>query len=167
MKALTGVLLLCSPAAFAQDFGDLDLRAEVRGCHETAKDFEGKSMCIGEASTRCMDETDGGYSTLGMSTCTHAETEAWDVILNEEYGKTMAVFRELDTEEAEYFPNFASREETMLVAQRAWLTCRAAECGNEYALFGSGSMRHIVGAACLLDFTAERTIEIWAKREMY
>lgn len=167
MKWTFLALSLCATPAVAQEFDKPAMLADLRACYGVVDTYEGKTACRNGISTLCMEETDGGHSTLGMSMCTNAETEAWDVLLNEEYKTTMAAFRDLDAENAVYFPNLDTREETMLTAQRAWIVYRDAECHNEYALWGSGSMRSLIGAACLLDFTAERTIEIWAKREMY
>lgn len=116
--------------------------------------------CIGGMSTACMDSQDGGYSTLGMTSCTNAEAEVWDKYLNLEYQETMTALKAMDADEAEYFPEFAKRAENLRDAQRAWISFRDAECGLAYAMWGSGSMRNIAWANCALDMTAKRTIEL-------
>ena len=70
----------------------------------------------------------------------------------------MAGLRADDTQEAEFFPEFANRADSLLAAQRAWIVLRDADCGLEYAMWGSGSMRQIAGAGCRMQRTAERTI---------
>ena len=140
---------------------------ELRSCYEAAEDFTSKNECVGMVSAKCQDVEEGGYSTLGMSSCNNDEYQAWDVLLNEEYKKTISAFEEWDKDEAEYFPEYARRVETLRAAQRAWIAFRDAQCELDYAIWGSGSMRHIMGTACYLDMAAERTIELWAMRTSY
>jgi uncharacterized protein YecT (DUF1311 family) len=64
----------------------------------------------------------------------------------------------MDADDAELFPEFANRADSLRDAQRAWIPLRDAQCALEYAMWGSGSMRQIAGAACLLDLTAKRVI---------
>ncbi len=140
---------------------------ELRACYESAEDYAGKTDCIGSVSAKCQEVEEGGYSTFGMSSCNNDEYLAWDVLLNEEYQATKAAFEAWDKDEAEFFPEYARRVETLRDAQRAWITFRDAECELEYAIWGSGSMRHIMGTACNVDMTAERTIELWSMRVNY
>ena len=70
-----------------------------------------------------------------------------------------------DADDMANFPEFANRADSLRAAQRAWIAFRDAECGLEYALWGSGSMRNIAGTDCLMHMAAERTIELRAKRE--
>lgn len=161
------VLCLIATPVVSQEYDPDKALDYLRACYDSTDTYGGKTACIGTVATRCQEETDGGYSTLGMATCNNDESTAWDVLLNEEYKETMPAFEGLDTEEAEYFPNLDTRVDTLRAAQRAWITYRDAECLNEYALWGAGSMRHISYTNCQMEETAERTIEIWAKREAY
>ncbi len=136
----------------------------LRQCYATAENQDQRSQCIGELSSPCMATENGGETTIGMSECLYSEYELWDVFLNQEYRKTMAWAKQMDADDAEYFPEFANRAKTLLAAQRAWITFRDAECAFEYAIFGSGTMRSIVGAGCIMQQTAERTIELLEKR---
>lgn len=166
---IAALALLATPATGQQEaselaaaFGDV-----LRGCYRAAPDVEARQACIGQMAETCMNGTDGGWSTLGMTFCTLAEAEVWDEYLNAEYRQTRAWAEAADAEEAEFFPGYAQRAEFLLEAQRAWITFRDAECGLEYALWGSGSMRNIAGASCKLDMTAARTIELRSHREMF
>ncbi|MGI9390256.1 MAG: lysozyme inhibitor LprI family protein [Boseongicola sp.] len=136
-------------------------------CFEEADGAEAKSQCIGAMAQLCMDEQDGGHTTIGMSSCLAAEGLVWDRFLNAEYKATMAWLKAADEDEAESFPEFAERAENLRAAQRAWIAFRDAECALEYAQWGSGSMRTIAGADCLMQMTAERSIELLQKREMF
>lgn len=134
--------------------------AGLPACLDAAPDTPGAEACIGRFAETCMNDEDGGFSTLGMSMCTQAETEAWDALLNREYQRAMADAKLLDAEDMHYFPGFAVRAEKLRDAQRAWITFRDAECELEYATGGSGSIRHIFGTSCFLQMTAERTIDL-------
>lgn len=127
-------------------------------CLGAAADASDASTCIGQAASRCMDNEQGGHSTVGMMFCLLAEKEAWDRLLNTQYAATMEGLRREDTQEAEVFPEFANRADSLRDAQRAWIPLRDADCALEYAMWGSGSMRQIAGADCLLQRTADRTI---------
>ena len=132
-------------------------------CYEAAAGTEAKAQCIGAMAQVCMDDQDGGHTTLGMSSCLGAEGEVWDRFLNAEYKATMAWSAASD----EDFPEFAKRAEYLRAAQRAWIAFRDAECALEYAQWGSGSMRSIAGADCQMQMTAERTIDLLEMREMF
>ena len=136
-------------------------------CYEETSGAEAKSQCIGAMSQVCMDDQDGGHTTLGMSSCLSAEGQVWDRFLNAEYKATMAWSAAADEDEAEYFPEFAKRVEHLRSAQRAWIAFRDAECALEYAQWGSGSMRTIAGTDCLMRMTAERTIKLLQMRELF
>jgi len=135
-------------------------------CYAQADDTDGKTECIGMVSQTCIEQEDGGGSTLGISMCQNAEAEAWDVLLNDEFRQTMDWAKAADIEEAVYFPEFANLANSLRSAQRAWITYRDAECELDYSIWGSGSMRHIAGTACIMQLTAERTIELRDKREI-
>ncbi|MGI9395020.1 MAG: lysozyme inhibitor LprI family protein [Boseongicola sp.] len=136
-------------------------------CLDEADGAEAKAQCIGAMSQVCMDEQDGGHTTLGMSSCLAAEGLVWDQFLNAEYKVTMDWSKAADEDEAESFPDYANRAKNLRAAQRAWIAFRDAECALEYAQWGSGSMRTIAAADCLMQMTAERSIELLQMREMF
>ncbi len=141
--------------------------AVLEQCYGEASDGAARQACIGVMADACISREPGGESTLGTSQCLYAESRVWDGLLNAEYRRTMAWAREMDRDEAEYFPEYANRADRLRAAQRAWIAFRDAECDLEFAIWGSGSMRHIAGANCILRQTAERTIELRAKRETF
>jgi len=135
-------------------------------CYAQAADAAALKDCIGAMSGNCMAREEQGETTYGMATCTSSETEVWDGFLNDEYRQTMAYMKAQDKDEAEIFPEFANRAEALKKAQRAWLVYRDATCDLEYALGGSGSIRHLYGTGCFMRMTAERTIELKLMREV-
>ena len=146
--------------AFATEHEVSEYGAILDACYAAAGADGSHADCIGKMAEACMEREEGGYSTLGMTSCTNAEAQVWDKYLNLEYRETMAHLKAMDTEEAVYFQEFAKRVESLRGAQRAWIAFRDAECGLEYAMWGSGSMRNIAWASCALDMTAKRPIEL-------
>lgn len=162
------MVVLCLGAGFAQAqdeevaaFGPL-----LEQCYEAASGAEAKAQCLGAVSKPCMAQP-GGETTLGITMCASAEAQVWDKFLNAEYKALMAFSKAMDVDEAAYFPEYAKREENLRAAQRAWIAYRDAECGLAYALWGSGSMRNIAGSDCIMQMTAERTIELIDMREQF
>ena len=164
--ASAGICLSPSPVS-ATEHEVKEYGGFLEQCYEEADGAEAKAQCIGAMSQVCMDDQDGGHTTLGMSSCLYAEGQVWDRFLNSEYKATMARSTAADEDEAEYFPEFAKRTEHLRAAQRAWIAFRDAECALEYAQWGAGSMRTIAGADCLMQMTAERTIELLQMREAF
>lgn len=155
MKALAVLVALAAPSlAQAQDLSAY--MTGVPACLEA----ETPSVCIGDGAEACMDTEKDGQSTVGMMFCLQAEAQAWDVALNDEYARALAFAEGADAEERPHFPEFAVRFDQVKAAQRAWIAFRDANCDMAYGIWGSGSMRMIEGASCLLQMTARRTVEL-------
>ena len=119
-----------------------------------------KLASVGRTAEACMSREEGGDTTLGSVRCLSAETEIWDDKLNEEYKVTRAFYAGMDTSDG------GQRVDALLKAQRAWIAFRDAECAMEYSAWGTGSIRSIAGADCLLSLTAERTVRLIDLREL-
>ena len=150
--------------ALAQDLPDYAPR--LHACYDAATDREARLACADAVAEPCMAEP-GDETTIGMSMCLQAETEGWDVLLNREYRATMDHMAAMDEDEREYFPEYATRVDSLRAAQRAWIAFRDAECALAYAEWGSGSHRHIAGTACFAEMTMERTIALRDMRERF
>jgi uncharacterized protein YecT (DUF1311 family) len=127
-------------------------------CFDGAEDSNAAVACVGQGSGLCMASETDGQTTVGMMFCTLAEYEAWDRLLNRDYGPIMDGLQAMDDQDVEFFPEFANRADSLRDAQRAWIPLRDTQCALEYAMWGAGSMRQIAGASCLLDLTAKRVI---------
>jgi uncharacterized protein YecT (DUF1311 family) len=136
----------------------------IESCFYDAADRDAASACIGTGADICMTTEDGGQSTVGMMSCMLAERDAWDKLLNAEYRSALAFATAMDDDERAHFPEFAVRKEQVRDAQRAWIGFRDANCAMSYGLWGSGSMRQIAGADCLLQMTATRTLDLHVYR---
>ncbi len=169
IQVLSGLcaLVFSAFAASATEHEVASYGGILDACFIAAGNGEALEACRGKMSDACMEHEDGGYSTLGMSSCISAETLVWDRYLNAEYGKTMRWAKAADADDAVHFPEFARRTDTLRAAQRAWIAYRDAECGLAYALWGAGSMRTIVASGCMLDMTARRTIDLHDMREPF
>ncbi|MEM6385709.1 MAG: lysozyme inhibitor LprI family protein [Pseudomonadota bacterium] len=150
--------VLIPSVAFATDDELAKYQNILKTCYEKAGAGEDIAHCKGQMAEACKNGEEGGWSTLGMVTCTMAETRAWDHYLNVEYRSALEGLRDMDKDEAVHFPEFANRADSLRDAQRAWISFRDAECGLAYALWGSGSMRNIAASACQLDMTAARIL---------
>ena len=168
-RILIGLATLTAGGVAAEDraLGEEEILAHLRACYEAGETPDDRRACMFQTSDMCQSAEEGGGSTLGITTCNHAETTAWDVLLNEEYKATMAWAKDFDAGDQQYFPEFANREDSLRAAQRAWIAFRDAECGLRYAIWGAGSMRHIAGTACMLKETAERTVELRMMRDVF
>ena len=133
---------------------------EIRAClADAAAPTDCIGLTVGDGTAR-----PGGETTAGMVACIGAETDAWDTILNEEYQATMQALRGRDSTGDVAAPDM-TRERTLREAQRAWIAFRDAECRAQYALWGTGTLRQVVGANCVMSETAERAIELRQMRE--
>jgi uncharacterized protein YecT (DUF1311 family) len=140
------VLLLASALpAGAQDAAQA--LPAVRACLES----DAPQACAGDFARTCMQASPQGETTVGMSVCALTEAEAWDQVLNETYA---ALLKTAPPESAAM----------LRAAQRAWVAFRDADCAQEVAIWGEGSMRQIAGAECTLARTAQRVTELRDKR---
>jgi uncharacterized protein YecT (DUF1311 family) len=162
IRALTLSILfapLCAHAEPQPAVADLMPYMDVATtCFDGAGDSAAAGACVGQGTATCMASETDGETTVGMMFCTLAEYEAWDRLLNRDYGPMMDGMKAMDADDAELFPEFANRADSLRDAQRAWIPLRDTQCALEYAMWGSGSMRQIAGASCLLDLTAKRVI---------
>jgi uncharacterized protein YecT (DUF1311 family) len=146
VAALVATAMLASPALA----GDAEtiaacLKAEHKANHDG-------HACIGRVSDPCLQRP-GGETTVGMVQCADRETKIWDDLLNGEYQRLLGV---LDGKAAA----------SVRTAQRAWITLRDADCQVPYDLFEGGTMAQPIAANCVLNHTAQRTLQLRDWRQM-
>ncbi|MBU2958737.1 lysozyme inhibitor LprI family protein [Paracoccus sp. 1_MG-2023] len=144
MRPFILILALTAPPAFAQT--PADMAPEVRACHDAAGFGDVAPDCIGNAADACQAAHSQPDTTLAISECLMAETEAWDTLLNREY----RALRDARPDQADL----------LLDAQRAWIALRDADCTMAYDRYGGGSMRTVAAADCQLRHTAIRTLQL-------
>lgn len=99
--------------------------------------------CIGQFSAACLRHAEN-QTTAGMERCYLDEFRAWDALLNRHYKDR---------------PKGAANNELQQV-QRAWLVYREKKCAYFQLHYAGGSMARWLGAQCMMDTTARRTIEL-------
>ncbi|MEM7491553.1 MAG: lysozyme inhibitor LprI family protein [Pseudomonadota bacterium] len=151
------LLLLATPAA-AQDVAFSP--TATTACLVT--DAPPRS-CIGMSAELCMEDTDGGMTTVGMSACTWAEAEYWDDRLNAAYTALLAAHQASDAENTRLGLTVPSLAETLRDMQRAWIPHRDATCAYERAWWAGGTGQGPAGAACMLQLTGEQALELEAR----
>ena len=164
MTRFLALLALIATPALAEEPYD-SFSTGIADCVAATEGVEAGRACIGTGAAACFDGAPDGQTTTGMMYCGLAERDAWDRLLNEEYGLARDAARGADEAERADFPEFAHRVEQLRDAQRAWIAYRDANCAMEYGLWGAGSMRQIAGADCQMRMTAERMLELRSYRQ--
>lgn len=113
--------------------------------------------CIGAAAQLCMESSEIGHTTLGMTMCTEQELAWWDAELNRFYQEARAVERAEDAEMAGA-TGYQSQAEALREMQRAWITFRDAKCDYERAQWGGGTGGGPAWLSCLMYETAEQAL---------
>ena len=161
MRFLFLALCLAAGPAAAQDLV-YDF-AHSRDCIAATDDWYEKVQCIGTSANRCMEETPGGYSTVGQGACVWAEYEDWDAELNALYGPLRD--RLANDDAVNDMP--VSTADALRDAQRAWIPWRDAACAFERAKWGGGTGGGPASAACLMQMTAERALALRVELEFH
>lgn len=160
MRLFLAALLLATPAT-AQAPDGAPWQQSFDECVHGMDSAPDMAACKGQVARLCMDETEGGHTTFGMTGCQAMEKNLWDDLLNADWRGHRQMATEDDASEREFFGDqYSDRLENLIKAQRAWIAFRDAECALVWANWGSGSMRYTAASACELDMTADRVITL-------
>jgi len=144
-----------SAPAQAQDLV-FDFRHTL-ACLEVSED---KSDCIGRAAAICMEQTQGGGSTIGMGACLDAELQQWDRRLNAVYRPLRDWARVADSENSEGGFGAPSIADALVNMQRAWITFRDESCSFNRSLWMGGTGGGPATLDCMMVMTAEQTLRL-------
>lgn len=122
----------------------------IRTCAAGTPYAVAQPTCAGDAANICQSLPDGS-TTNGIVACLQAETDVWDAMLNEEYGKARIAFDSIGGEDL---------TTSLRDAQRAWIAFRDADCTMRYHQWIGGTIRSVVSASCHLQMTASRAIAL-------
>lgn len=151
---------LTSPSA-AQDVEKEMFEGLFDACLSDAHSAADLENCKGQVAELCMEEVEGGQSTLGMSACHLVEAQLWQDVLANDWGGHLAWAEAADERERDFSgEQFANHRTQLVASQDAWVAFRDADCGLAVAIFGSGSVRHVIGTACRAERTADRVIAL-------
>jgi uncharacterized protein YecT (DUF1311 family) len=117
---------------------------------------EGTSACIGLSADQCMEESPGGYSTVGMNDCLEQERAWWDAELSDIYAIALSTARDTDAQSED--PDQPSWEEALREMQRAWITYRDATCNYEVLSWYGGTGASAAWLGCQMHLTGEQTL---------
>lgn len=119
--------------------------------------------CAGASATACMEDTPGGYTTVGMGGCLELEWLYWDARLNTAYSTLRADLIQLDREMREYGSMAPSQADALRAMQRAWIPFRDARCDYERSQWGGGTGGGPATVSCLLETTARQALYLEAQ----
>lgn len=152
MKSRSLALILAAASAAPAAAQDLIFSPNAtESCLASGADFR---SCIGRSAEACMNDTPGGWSTVGMGGCYDRERQWWDARLNTSYGFAMEHARKADADNGGFGP---SQAEALRDMQRAWITFRDRRCDYERSQWGGGTGGGPAALACLMTETAEQT----------
>jgi len=132
--------------------------AATDSCLAAAGEEGDGRACIGLSARRCMEESEGGDTTVGMGVCLGRELEEWDRRLNAHYRALMARERREDEEMRRIGASAPQKAPALRAMQRAWIDYRDARCAYIAAQWGGGTGAGPAGAECLMRMTAEQAL---------
>ena len=100
-------------------------------------------------------------STLEINECAQREYKARDRDLNETY---KSLIGSLKPEDAGDTTDYAAVKAQLVLAQKAWVAFRDADCGALRKYYEQGTIRTAMHLGCLIEHTAQRTKELGAWR---
>lgn len=116
-------------------------------------------ICIGGASTKCMD-LPGGDSTAGMVSCLSTEAAQWDGLMNGWYGKALKQAEAADADLKSLGSAAEPAAPLLKTSQRNWITFRDASCAFQGARFQGGTGGGPAAAACLMELTGTQALRL-------
>jgi len=157
LAAATAAVLAASAGGVpAQDLLYSD--EHTASCLEAGEYPDARKACIGVSANACMEDSPGGFTTVGMAGCLSLELDYWDRRLNASYRDLMRRERRDDAEMAG--TGAPSRAQALRAMQRAWIPFRDASCAYARAQWGGGTGGGPAELGCLLQMTAEQTLAL-------
>ncbi|RIV84785.1 DUF1311 domain-containing protein [Aurantiacibacter xanthus] len=95
-----------------------------------------------------------------MTMCAARDYEEADAALNAQWSQTADVMRARDRDLDRVYDDRPGYFETLLAAQRAWLTYRDKHCASAGYRYRGGSMEPMIVSGCKTRLTEQRTREL-------
>lgn len=102
-----------------------------------------------------------------MNLCAGKDYDAADAALNAQYKQTVAALKARDKDIDRSYDSQPTHYDTLLAAQRAWITYRDQHCLSESFAARGGSMAPMLHSGCMARLTKERTEQLKALVEEY
>jgi uncharacterized protein YecT (DUF1311 family) len=107
-----------------------------------------------------VESCENPMTQLAMNMCAHRDFEKADAAMNAQWRVTMAAMKEADKHIDRQSDQQPSHAQTLLAAQRAWLTYRDQHCLGESYYARGGSMAPMLVSGCKTGMTEERTKQL-------
>ncbi len=105
-------------------------------------------------------DCDNAMAQFELNACAYQEYERADAALNAQWKLTAAAMKERDRDFDRTQDNRPGYSDTLLAAQRAWLTYRDKHCASEGYTMRGGSAEPMMISGCMRKLTEERTKEL-------
>lgn len=162
---LAATLLTIGPErSLAQNVSHAEVAADLRLCIENAGLPDDIPACIGRPSRACEAQAAGEPPVALSVRCLEAEADAWETYLDMAVGNREAKLRDLDIK-APVGDSGLPRVDRLRSAQSAWNAFRMSECSQIAAEFLTASMADFSYAACLMNMTADRAVDLMMLEE--
>lgn len=102
-----------------------------------------------------------------MNLCAGKDYDAADAALNAQYKQTVAALKARDKDIDRSYDSQPTHYDTLLAAQRAWITYRDQQCLSESFAARGGTMAPMLHSGCMARLTRERTAELKELIEEY
>lgn len=102
-----------------------------------------------------------------MNFCAGKDYDAADAALNAQYKRTVAALKARDKDIDRSYDTQPTHYDTLLAAQRAWITYRDQQCLSESFAARGGTMAPMLHSGCMARLTKERTEQLKALVEEY
>ena len=112
-------------------------------------------------------DCDNAMAQFELNACAYKEYERADAAMNAQWKVTAAHMKEIDADFDRSQDNRPGYFDTLLAAQRAWLTYRDQHCASEGYTMRGGSAEPMVISECQTQLTEARTKQLQDLLEEY
>lgn len=124
-------------------------------------------MLLAAAAQEPEVDCDNPQYQVEMNFCAGRDYDAADTELNAQWKLTVAALKARDKTIDRSYDSQPTHYDTLLAAQRAWLTYRDQHCLSESFAARGGSMAPMLHSGCMARLTKERTEQLKALVEEY
>jgi len=119
-------------------------------------------MLLAAAAQEPEVDCDNPQYQVEMNFCAGRDYDAADAELNAQWKLTVAALKARDKDIDRSYDSQPTHYDTLLAAQRAWLTYRDQHCLSESFAARGGSMAPMLHSGCMARLTKERTEQLKA-----
>ncbi|WP_077145093.1 lysozyme inhibitor LprI family protein [Sphingopyxis sp. KK2] len=119
-------------------------------------------MLLAAAAQEPAVDCENAQYQVEMNFCAGKEYDAADAELNAQWKLTVAALKARDKTIDRSYDSQPTHYDTLLAAQRAWLTYRDQHCLSESFAARGGSMAPMLHSGCMARLTQERTEQLKA-----